>query len=103
MKKSKYREEKTVLYRAEFGLADRTPSRFEIFRYASETEECHGVLDETDVVTSYNFESFSRALAHLSTLIYFGRHKGHGKYSHEYSQSEPEPKRGVLTRSSPTV
>ena len=44
MKKSKYREEKTVLYRAEFGLADRTPSRFEIFRYASEIEECHAVL-----------------------------------------------------------
>ena len=55
MKKSKYLEDQIVLYRAEFGRADQPPSTFTIFRYASEIEECHAALDETGVVTSYDF------------------------------------------------
>lgn len=88
MKKSKYREEKTVLYRAQFGLADRTPSTFTIYRFASEIAKCHGSLDETEAMSTYTFDNFSEALEHLSELIVTGRHKGHRNFAMDYCQSD---------------
>ena len=104
MKNSKYLEDQEVLYMAEFGRADHPPSTFRIFRYASEIEWCHGVLDETEVMTSYTFASFPEALEYLSKLIVTGRHRGHdGINSHDYCQTENidtdlEPKRGESIR-----
>lgn len=82
MKNVNFAEQK-VLYQSTFGLADKNPSRYTIVQTNPESEECSGLLEETDAGSVAHFKNFSEALKDLTRLIYSGHHAGHKGPSYE--------------------
>lgn len=84
--------EQKVLYEATFGVAGKQPSRYKIVQTNPESEECSGLLEETDAGSVAHFKNFSEALKDLTRLIYSGHHTGHKRSSFEALPIGPDGK-----------